>query len=343
MHRIVVIGLGMAVKPHALALRDLQARVAVAAGYSPSAERRQNFAATWGLPVSGDLDALLADRSIDTALILTPPWAHGELAKRCAASGKHVLLEKPVDVTYRDARALVEQVEATGKHLGVVFQFRFRPGALILRGLIAGKALGELISVSTSIRWWRGPEYYAQPGRGMRARDGGGVLLTQAIHTLDLMLSLAGPVDRVAAQCRTSALRSMDTEDVACAVLNFRNGAVGVVDTTTAAYPGYPERIDFAGTKGTAVLEGERLTIKIRGEPVQIVEGSLAGGSGADPMAFSHEPHRKLIEDFLDAITENREPQVSGRSALPVHSLIDAMLESSQISAPVELSGTERG
>lgn len=325
-----IVGLGMAVKPHALALKDLAPRVKVIGGFSPTPDRRKSFSDTYGLPVVDSLEVLLEDPRVQALIILTPPRTHTELALRAARAGKHVLLEKPMDVTYGEASSLASKFAATGKKLGVVFQFRFRPGALALRELLAEGALGDLLSVSASIRWWRSAQYYAEPGRGMLARDGGGVLLTQAIHTLDLMLSLAGPVTRVAAQCRTSSLRSMDTEDIACAVLRFRNGAVGVVDATTTAYPGYPERIDFAGTRGSAVLEGERLIVQIQGQPAREVGGSLAGGGGADPMAFSHEPHKKLIENFLDAAANEREPYVSGRSALAVHALIDTMLESSR-------------
>lgn len=331
-------GLGMAVKPHALALKDLAPGVRVVGGFSPSPERRRSFAQSYGLPVVDSMEALLDDASVNAIIILTPPRTHAELALRAAHAGKHVLLEKPMDVTYAEANALVQGVAATGKRLGVVFQFRFRPGALVLRKLMDEGALGDLLSVSASVRWWRAAQYYAEPGRGTLARDGGGVLLTQAIHTLDLMLSLAGPVTRVAAQCRTSALRpsSMDTEDIACAVLNFRNGAVGVIDATTAAYPGYPERIEFSGTKGSAILEAERLTLNVHGAPTQTIEGSMAGGGGADPMAFSHEPHKRLIKDFLDAIASDRDPYVSGRSALPVHALIDAALHSSRVDGWVD-------
>lgn len=334
-----IIGLGMASKPHALALKELADRVQVIGGFSPSAARREQFAATYALPVVDSLDALLTDARVQAVVVLTPPRTHAALALQAARSGKHVLLEKPMDVTYAEARALADQVTATGRTLGVVFQFRFRPGALMLRELLSKGALGDLLSVSASVRWWRSAQYYAEPGRGMLARDGGGVLITQAIHTLDLMLSLAGPVRRVAALCRTSPLRSMDTEDLACATLEFASGAVGVVDATTAAYPGYPERIELAGTLGSAVLEAEKLTVQMHDQSPVTVDGSLAGGGGADPMAFSHEPHRKLIEDFLDAARSGREPRVSGRSALAVHALIDAMLASARARAWVEVPG----
>jgi len=327
---IGIIGLGMAVKPHALALRELGERAQVIGGFSPTRERRREFERTYALPSVDSREALLADPRVDAVLILTPPRSHAELAIEAARAGKHVLLEKPIDVTFERAHALVDAVEQAGRKLGVVFQYRFRPGTMTLREVIAAGELGELLSVSASIRWWRPAEYYAQPGRGMLMRDGGGVLITQSIHTLDVMLHLAGPVQRVAAMCRTSPLRKIDTEDIGCAALQFHSGAVGVVDATTVAYPGYPERIDLAGTKGSAVLEAERLEVHRHGHEVLRVQGALAGGGGADPMAFSHQPHRRLIEDFLDAVEAGREPMSSGRSALAVHALIDAMLQPAQ-------------
>jgi predicted dehydrogenase len=335
---IGIIGLGMAVKPHALALRDLTDRAEVIGGWSPTAQRRQEFVQGYGLPAVDSLDALLGDRRVDAVLILTPPRTHAELAMQAAKAGKHVLLEKPIDIALPQARAVVETVESADRKLGVVFQYRFRPGTVALRKLLRENALGDLLSVSCAVRWWRSAEYYAQPGRGMRARDGGGVLLTQSIHTLDVLLDLAGPVQSVNARCRTSGLRSIDTEDIACAAVEYRSGAIGVVDATTVAYPGYPERIDIAGTRGSAVLEAERLTVHRPGLDPMLVDGSTAGGGGADPMAFSHEPHRRLIEDFLEAVRTGREPMASGRSALAVHALIDAMLESSASGRSVEVT-----
>ncbi len=334
-----VVGLGLAVKPHALALRDLADRIEFLGGYSPSPARRASFSETYGLPTVASLQTLLDHPRLDALLILTPPLTHSELTLQAARAGKHVLLEKPLEVSFERARALVDAMAQARRYFGVVFQFRFRPAACALRELLAKQALGQLLSASASVRWWRSAEYFAQPGRGMRARDGGGVLLTQAIHTLDLLLDLVGPAHRVAATCRTSPLRGIDTEDLACAAVDFRCGAVGVIDATTTAYPGYPERIEIAGTRGSAVLEGEQLKVHRVGEPTFEVSGALASGSGADPMAFSHEPHRRLIEDFLDAVEQAREPTVSARSALAVHALIDAVLASAASGAPVQIEG----
>jgi predicted dehydrogenase len=253
-----------------------------------------------------------------------------------AHAGKHVLLEKPLDVDYPSAKALVDGVEGMGRTFGVVFQHRFREASIALRERLHGGALGSLLSVSASVRWWRSFEYFAEPGRGSMARDAGGVLLTQAIHTLDLALDLVGPVARVTALCRTSPLRKIDTEDIACATVEYANGAVGVIDATTVAYPGYPERIDLAGTKGSAVIEAERLGMQFHAAPPFTVEGSMAGGGGADPMAFSHAAHARLIAEFLDAVEAGRQPACSARSGLRVQALIDAMLASSREGRTVE-------
>ena len=199
-----------------------------------------------------------------------------------------------------------------------------------LRRLLAERSLGPLVSVSASVRWWRSFEYFAEPGRGTLERDAGGVLLTQAIHTLDLLLDLVGPVRRLTAQVRNSGLRRIDTEDIACAMVEYENGAIGTLDATTTAYPGYPERIEIAGHAGSALLEAERLSVSRHDAPPLLVEGSTSGGGGADPMAFSHAAHARLWSDFLGAVQAGRQPLASARSALRVHALIDTMLASSR-------------
>jgi predicted dehydrogenase len=226
---------------------------------------------------------------------------------------------------------------AAGVTLGIVFQHRFRPASLRLKQVIEEGALGTLLSCSASIRWWRDAAYFAQPGRGMKARDGGGVLLTQSIHTLDLLLHLAGPVRRLAALVRTSPLRAIDTEDIAAATLEFANGAIGVLDATTVAEPGFPERIEIAGTGGSAVLVAERLELHIKGRAVEILDRGMAGGGGADPMAFDHGPHRGLIAEVCAAITENRVPSNAGASGLAVQRTIEAILASAASGGFVDL------
>jgi predicted dehydrogenase len=195
-HRIAIVGLGMAVAPHARSLRDLAGRVDVAAAFSPTRARRDAFAAQYGYPVVDDIDAIVDDASIDCALILTPPRTHLPLVERFAAAGKNILLEKPLEAETSRAEAAVDACARNGVTLGVVLQHRFRPGALALAECVAGDGLGQIANASVAVPWWRPQSYYDEPGRGTLARDGGGVLLTQAIHTLDLFLSLvAGRLD----------------------------------------------------------------------------------------------------------------------------------------------------
>lgn len=315
----------MAVTPHAKSLLDLKDRVQVAYAFSPSKERRAKFAERFAFPQCDRLEAILEDRSVGAVLVLTPPNTHLEIVERCAAAGKHVLLEKPLEISTARAEELVRK--SSKVKLGVVLQHRFRPAAEKLRENL--NELGKLVSASAAIPNWRPQSYYDQPGRGTRWRDGGGVLLTQGIHTLDLFLSLVGEAAEVKSFVTTTPVHKMETEDLVAAAVSFKSGAIGTVHATTTAYPGYPERIELIGTRGTALLEGTSLKIDLQGkEPFEMKAVSGGGGTGADPMAFPHDWHRSVLADFLDAIEHNREPRVSGAEALKVHRFIDALLRS---------------
>ena len=325
MKRVALVGLGMAVTPHARSLLDLKHRVQVAYAYSPSQERRRSFAERFAFPQCSQLDTILQDRTVDAVLLLTPPNTHLELVSRCTAAGKHVLLEKPLEISTARAEQLVQACR--NMKLGVVLQHRFRPAAEKLRQRLPD--LGQIVSASAAIPNWRPQSYYDQPGRGTRARDGGGVLLTQGIHTLDLFLSYTGEPVEVKSFVTTTPVHRMETEDLAVAVVRFKSGAVGTVHATTSAYPGFAERIELTGTKGTALLEGTSLQMKFQdGTSFEMKTESGGGGTGADPMAFPHDWHRGVLEDFLDAIEKNREPRVSGTEALKVHRFIDRILQS---------------
>ena len=335
--RVAIIGLGMAVAPHAQSLRDLAARVEVAAAYSPSAARRAAFAARFGFPVTDSLQAILNDRDIDAALLLTPPNTHAELAGQLARAGKHILMEKPVEASPEKARELVRACAEAGVTLGVVFQHRFRPGALALRALIDAGRLGRIAAANVHVPWWRPQSYYDEPGRGTLARDGGGVLITQAIHVLDLFLSLTGGVAEVAAFSATTSLHRMQSEDYAAAALRLSNGGIGALMATTAAYPGFAERIELIGERGTAVLAAGQLQVHFHDGTVASAGESGASGGGADPMAFANDAHRAVLADFLDALDHGRQPAAHGAEALKVHALIEAVLLSARQGAPVRV------
>ena len=324
--RMAIVGLGMAVTPHAKSLLDLKGRVQVAYAFSPSVERRRKFAERFPFRQCDRVETILQDDSVDAVLILTPPNTHLELAERCAAAGKHVLLEKPVEISTARAERLVETFSEKKLKLGIVLQHRFRPAAERLREVLP--ELGRIVSASAMIPNWRPQSYYDQPGRGSRARDGGGVLLTQGIHTLDLFLSFAGEAEEVKSFTATTPVHRMETEDLACAAVRFKSGALGVVHATTAAYPGFPERIELIGTEGTALLEGTFLQVDLHDKPsIQFSTDAGGGGTGADPMAFPHDWHRSLLADFLYAIEKNLQPRVNGAEGLKVHRFIDQLLQ----------------
>jgi predicted dehydrogenase len=327
--RVAMIGAGMASGPHAQSLVDLADRVEVAAVVARSTARLADFGRRFAFPTSTRLDDVLDDPGITAALVLTPPDTHVEIVGRLAQAGKHVLLEKPLALDLARSMEVVAACERAGVTLGIVLQHRFRPAAEALTRIVADRALGTLAGASVAVRWWRPQSYYDEPGRGTRARDGGGVLMTQAIHTLDLFLSLAGEPAEVSAFAATSALHRMECEDIVGGALRFPGGAIGAIDATTACYPGFPERIELIGTQGTAVLTGGALEVAYHDGRTERCGSNETFGSGANIMGFSHQPHRALLADFLDAVEGGRPPRISGRDALRVHRVIDALIRSS--------------
>ncbi|WP_175982983.1 Gfo/Idh/MocA family protein [Caballeronia zhejiangensis] len=326
--RIVIVGAGLAATPHALALNELNDEVEVVGMVGRSPERLKHFASTHGFPVSESFDAVLNDQSVDAVLVLTPPNTHLELVQRAAAARKHVLLEKPLDTSMARAACAVQSCRDAGVQLGVVFQNRFRPAVQRLAALAKSGALGPLAYAGVDLRWWRPQSYYDEPGRGTYARDGGGVLMTQAIHSLDILIWLAGEVSSVVAATATTQLHSMEAEDFANATLTFQSGAAGQILATTAAFPGFPERVELIGVNGTAVLEGGYLRVFFHDGRVDEFNDPSSSGFGAKPMDFSHMAHRDLLRDFFAAIREDRAPLVTGDDALRVQRLIERITTS---------------
>ena len=324
---IALVGLGPGSQPHVKSLVDLAARVQVRHAVCRQPERADVGALAGQVRASADLQAVLDDPRVQAVIVVTPPATHAEIAGRCLAAGKHVLVEKPLEVSLPRAQALVAAARASGRRFGVVLQHRFRPGSLRLRALLDSGALGPVQFALVRVPWWRPQQgYYDQPGRGTRARDGGGVLLTQAIHALDLFRSLVGVSAVEAAQATTTAVHRIETEDYAAALLRLAHGAPGLLVATTAMYPGSPESIEIAGTLGTAVLAAGRLQVRWHDGREETVEAEGPGGSGANIMDFPHDAHRAVIADFLDAIEQGRDPGVTGEEALATQALIEDVL-----------------
>lgn len=321
-----IIGLGPASEPHAKCLLELANRVDMRAAASRSENRARAFADRFGFPVTTDIDAVIADPAIQAILVLTPPSSHLQVAERCFAAGKHVLVEKPLETALDRAEQLVACGRASGRRLGVVLQHRFRPGSLRLRAVLDAGTLGDIQAAWMTVPWWRPQAYYDEPGRGTLARDGGGVLLTQAIHTLDLFRSLVGVSAVVAAQATTTSVHCMETEDYATALVRLGNGAPGTIAATTAAFPGGPERIEIIGAHGTATLHGGALRIALQDGTGEFLAAEGPTGSGANIMDFPIDAHRALLTDFIDAIGADRDPAVPGEDALASQRLIADIL-----------------
>jgi predicted dehydrogenase len=323
---VSLIGLGPASLPHAKSLLDLQDQVHVCWAATRRPERAAEFARTFPFRTTTDLDQAISDPAVDAVIVLTPPNAHLDIATRAFAAGKHVLVEKPLEVSVDKAAQLVEAGRRADRRLGVVLQHRFRPASLRLQAALASGELGEVQTASMTVPWWRPQSYYDEPGRGTLARDGGGVLLTQAIHTLDLFRSLVGIKAVVASRAKTTALHRMETEDFVTALVELGNGAPGSIMATTAFYPGYPERIEILGTNGVATVIGGALTLNLLGGHREEVASDGGTGSGASIMDFPHDAHRAVIADFLNAIRSGRDPRVSGAEALESQRVISEIV-----------------
>ena len=323
---VALVGLGPAALPHLRSLKDLTDRIEFRYAFArrPDAERILPY--TGPVHLTDSLDLILQDSEVQAVIVATPPATHLEICQRCFAAGKHVLLEKPLEVNFERSGQLVELAEAAGLRLGLVLQHRYREASVALEKILQEGRLGEVQAASVRIPWWRSQAYYNEPGRGTMARDGGGVLLTQAIHTLDLFRSLVGVRSVKSAVVRQTKLHQMETEDYVSALLVLGNGAPGDLMATTAMFSGFSETIEIIGTLGSARLSGANLEVHFLEESPFNIRSEGGTGSGANMMDFSHEPHRALLTEFLDAIQENRDPKVNGRDALATQELIVELL-----------------
>ncbi|WP_417607393.1 Gfo/Idh/MocA family protein [Primorskyibacter flagellatus] len=337
---VALIGAGMIAKTHVAALSAAGDRVRLVAVVSTRPERAEHLADQYdgAAPLfTSDLSKVTDDPAIRIVIVATPPSVRIQLIETLAKAGKHILLEKPVARTLDEAVQVVEICESAGVTLGVLFQHRVRSPSKAAAQRIASGAFGKLGHVEIAAPLWRDQSYYEELGRGTYARDGGGVLLTQAIHTIDLALSLTGPVASVQAMTATTPLHRMEAEDFAVAGLRFASGAIGSLVASTASFPQRKEMIalhfEHASLRlGTDMLEVLWRDGRIDDEPVAI--GS-AGDTG--PIVNNHEWHQGMIEDFVNAVQENRPPVVTGRAALACHRLIDAIERSSRDGCPVDI------
>jgi len=323
---VAIIGLGNALAPHARAVQELADRVRVVHAVARNAAQRRQVAELYGFATSDDTAAAIADPRVDAVMILTPTNSHLEIAQAAFLAGKHVLCEKPLETTVTRAEGLVACGRRADRRLAVMLQLRFRAASRRSKSLLEANELGEVQAATMTVPWWRPQSYYDEPGRGMKSRDGGGVLMIQAIHTLDLFRWCVGISAIEAAIVHTTSLHRMETEDYAAALVRLGNGAPGSIVATVAAFPGGPEQIMVIGSRGTARMDGSNLTVSFLDGTEDAVQDGGGSGSGSSIMAFSHEPHKAVISDFLEAIEQGRDPAIPGEEALATQRVIDTII-----------------
>ncbi len=338
-----IVGAGVISSIHAGAIASIpEARLVAVTDVEP--ERAESLAAAHGCAAEPDLDALLAREDVDVVSVCVPSGLHAEVGIRAAAAGKHLVVEKPLDVSLEAADRLISAAEAAGVVMTVISQHRFDQGLIDLRRLLDNRHLGRLVLGEASTKWYRSQEYYDSAAwRGTWALDGGS-LMNQGIHYLDLLLWCMGPVAEVTAQFSTQT-HQIEVEDAALAVLRFASGAVGTVVASTAIFPGFAQRLEISGTDGTVVIEdGDIIRCELTADSTAPgLRGSLAARGGgqsaaaAKPAGLDIASHAAQISDLLDAIDEGREPSVTGEDGRAALAIACAVYESARDGRTVRL------
>ena len=340
-----IIGCGMIANFHARAIKDIRgAKVVACYDRIPDASKR--LAADVGCVAYEDFDALLADPDVHVVTIGTPSGAHMEPAVAAAEAGKHVIVEKPLEVTLGRCDAIIRACEKAGVTLSTIFPSRFHESSQLMKKAVDAGRFGRLAVGDAYVKWFRTQQYYDSGAwRGTWKLDGGGALMNQAIHSVDLLTWLMGPVQEISAFTATLAHERIEVEDVAMASLRFASGALGVIEATTAAFPGMLKRIELHGSEGSAVLEEESLKTWHFAKAQKNDEAILArmkdrmqtGGGAADPAAIGHHGHTLHFKDVLDAIKQGRSPLVDGHEGRRSVEIILAIYKAAELGKSVTL------
>jgi len=329
---IGILGGGNISNTHARAAREIGGvEIAAVCGQNP--KKTDELARSLGVTAYHDIQSFLDHRPMEVVAIGSPSGVHAEQGIAAARRGLHVLVEKPIDVTTERADALIDACEQAGVKLGVFFQDRVKPHIMQLKKLIEAGRLGKPILVTAHVKWYRTAEYYSgSRWRGLHSLDGGGALMNQGVHTVDLLLWLMGPVERVYARAIT-ALHRIETEDTVVATLEFASGGVGTLEAATSAYPGYNRRVELTGSEGTIILEHDRvIAADLRCPTHEFSSGGEqdVNASATSPVVSDVRGHRMLIEDFLQAVRTDGVPRCDGREGRKSVELVQAIYESSR-------------
>jgi len=335
--RIGIIGTGAIANLHARAYGNIGFRVTVCANNTP--EKGREFAERFGAQLVSSYQDVCRHPEVDIVDVCTFPDFRLQPLLICAETGKHAQVQKPISTSLETARRMIEVAREGGILLGVVSQHRFDDASRFLAKAFAAGRLGKLLQCDCYVKWYRSAAYYSRPIKGSWKTEGGGALINQAIHQLDILRWLAGPITELFGVWQLGALHKIESEDVVNAVVRYANGATGVIQASTAFWPGYTERTEFHGTKGTAVISGDKLTTwdveNDSGEPAPVSKDVASGAS--DPMAISLEPFERQFLDFGDAIRNKRKPLVAGEEGYQALELVDAVYRSCRTGEKVKL------
>jgi predicted dehydrogenase len=341
-----IIGCGMIANFHARAIADLRGAKLVAC-HSQRAESAERFAETNKCQAYAKLADMLADDRVQIVTICTPSGAHLEPALAAAKAGKHVIVEKPLEVTLARCDKIIQACEENQVVVSTIFPSRFHESSMLIKKAVEQGRFGTLTLGDAYVKWYRTQEYYdSKAWRGTWKLDGGGALMNQAIHSVDLLTWLMGPVDTISAQTTTLAHSGIEVEDVAVAQLRFRNGALGVIEASTAAYPGYLKRIEIHGSTGSAVLEEEDIKAWDFAKPLKSDDAlrermqgrTKTGGGAADPAAIGHHGHTAQFKDVIKAIKSGTKPAIDGHEGRRSVEIITAIYKSARTGRIVKLA-----
>jgi len=323
---IGLIGGGNITEAHARAARAIPG-VEISAIHGTNSEKIARLCREHGGTPYQDFDAFLKHRPMDLVIIGSPSGLHATQGIAAACNGLHVLTEKPIEISTARADTLIEAAKQSEVQLGVIFQDRMKSHIRQLKHWVDQGLLGKLLFVDAKVKSYRPPEYYANSRwRGTLALDGGGALINQGVHTIDLLLWLLGDVVRVQARTATQ-LHKIEAEDTAVAILEFASGALGIFHATTAAYPGYPRRVEISGSKGTVLLEHDRIiAANLQSAPTALESAALDENQSASSAVVSDfRGHQAVLEDFLQAIQHNRPPACDGLEGRRSLALIESI------------------
>jgi UDP-N-acetyl-2-amino-2-deoxyglucuronate dehydrogenase len=333
---IGLIGSGNITQTHARAALAIPG-VKIAAIYGTNPQTVASLATEYQATPYTDLATFLKHKFMEAVILGTPSGLHAQQGIAAAQHGLHVLTEKPIDITTKNADALIAAADKSNIKLAVIFQDRLKPNIQRLKQWLDRSLLGKPFLVDARVKWYRPPDYYSNSRwRGTFALDGGGALINQAIHTVDLLLYLLGDVARVQAQTAT-VLHKIEAEDTAVATLEFANGAVGTLLATTAAYPGYPRRLEITGTEGTVILEHDRIVAAdLRNPPPDLaaITTGDSNQSASSAAVTDISGHKAILEDFLQAIANNTEPICNGREGRRSLALVESIYNSARRAQP---------